>query len=54
MLPFARWIKQPRARNKSHEYITIKIIAKLPKPENIISGYRPYRGDVQPGDWLTY
>jgi hypothetical protein len=24
------------------------------KPENIISGYRPYRADVQPGDWLTY
>jgi hypothetical protein len=24
-----------------------------PKPENI-SGYRPYRTDVQPGDWRTY
>ena len=23
------------------------------KPENI-SGYRPYRMDTQPGDWLTY
>jgi hypothetical protein len=26
---------------------------EAPKPENI-SGYRPYRTDVQPGDWLTY
>jgi hypothetical protein len=24
-----------------------------PTPENI-SGYRPYRMDTQPGDWLTY
>jgi hypothetical protein len=24
------------------------------KPENIVSGYRPYRADAQPGDWLTY
>jgi predicted phage terminase large subunit-like protein len=24
------------------------------KPEGDISGYRPYRMDVQPGDWLTY
>jgi hypothetical protein len=23
------------------------------KPE-VDSGYRPYRTDVQPGDWLTY
>jgi hypothetical protein len=26
---------------------------EAPKPENI-SGYRPYRGAEQPGDWLTY
>ena len=26
---------------------------EAPKPENI-SGYRPYRTDEQPGDWLTY
>jgi hypothetical protein len=26
---------------------------EAPKPENI-SGYRPYRMDVQPGDWRTY
>ena len=26
---------------------------EAPKPENI-SGYRPYRMDAQPGDWLTY
>jgi hypothetical protein len=26
---------------------------EAPKPENI-SGYRPYRTDVQPGDWRTY
>jgi hypothetical protein len=26
---------------------------EAPKPENI-SGYRPYRIDAQPGDWLTY
>jgi hypothetical protein len=24
------------------------------KPENIISGYRPYRAAEQPGDWLLY
>src|SRR5262245_18612422 len=24
------------------------------KPQNINSGYRPYRADEQPGDWLTY
>jgi hypothetical protein len=24
------------------------------KPEGDISGYRPYRMDAQPGDWLTY
>ena len=24
------------------------------KPEGDISGYRPYRTDAQPGDWLTY
>ena len=24
------------------------------KPEGDISGYRPYRTDVKPGDWLTY
>ena len=28
-------------------------IKEVPKPENI-SGYRPYRMDAQPGDWLTY
>ena len=26
---------------------------EAPKPENI-SGYRLYRMDAQPGDWLTY
>jgi hypothetical protein len=26
---------------------------EAPKPENS-SGYRPYRMDAQPGDWLTY
>ena len=26
---------------------------EAPTPENI-SGYRPYRMDAQPGDWLTY
>ncbi len=26
---------------------------EAPKPENI-SGYRPYRMDVLPGDWRTY
>jgi hypothetical protein len=26
---------------------------EAPKPENV-SGYRPYRTDVQPGDWRTY
>src|SRR6478672_7942171 len=26
---------------------------EAPKPENI-SGYRPYRMEAQPGDWLTY
>jgi hypothetical protein len=28
-------------------------VKEAPKPENI-SGYRPYRPDVQPGDWRTY
>jgi hypothetical protein len=28
-------------------------VIEKPKPENI-SGYRPYRMDVQPGDWRTY
>ena len=28
-------------------------VKEAPKPENI-SGYRPYRTDEQPGDWLTY
>jgi hypothetical protein len=29
-------------------------VREAPKPENIISGYRPYRGAERPGDWLTY
>jgi hypothetical protein len=29
-------------------------VREAPKPENIISGYRPYRADEQPGDWLLY
>ena len=28
-------------------------VKEAPKPENI-SGYRPYRMDERPGDWLTY
>ena len=28
-------------------------VKEAPKPENI-SGYRPYRTDERPGDWLTY
>jgi hypothetical protein len=27
---------------------------EAPKPENVISGYRPYRATERPGDWLTY
>ncbi len=29
-------------------------VREAPKPENIISGYRPYRAAERPGDWLTY
>jgi hypothetical protein len=32
---------------------TVGADEEAPKPENI-SGYRPYRMDVQPGDWRTY
>jgi hypothetical protein len=29
-------------------------VREAPKPENVISGYRPYCGTERPGDWLTY
>ena len=29
-------------------------VREAPKPENIFSGYRPYRADEKPGDWRTY
>ena len=42
----ARW----RYACMSRPWVPMK---EAPKPENS-SGYRPYRMDAQPGDWLTY
>src|SRR5262249_49467163 len=30
------------------------LVREAPKPQNIVSGYRPYRAAERPGDWLTY